>query len=171
MDQPKIGNFIKELRKEQNLTQEQFAEKFNVARRTVSRWETGSNLPDIDVLIEMADLFDVDLREILNGERTQDKMNQETKETALAVAEYENANQKRITRTVLIFFIVGIMALLAHLVILFVEPEETILTGFIDGTCLGLSLGAMILGVLFITGRMNKIKEFKMRLLKGAHYE
>ena len=171
MDQPKIGNFIKELRKEQNLTQEQFAEKFNVARRTVSRWETGSNLPDIDVLIEMADLFDVDLREILNGERTQDKMNQETKETALAVAEYENANQKRITRTVLIFFIVGIMALLAHLVILFVEPEETILTDFIDGMCLGLSLGAMILGGLFITGRMNKIKEFKMRLLKGARYE
>lgn len=43
MDQIKIGSFIKELRKEQNLTQEELAEKFGVARRTVSRWETGSN--------------------------------------------------------------------------------------------------------------------------------
>lgn len=41
MDQTKIGSFIKELRKEKELTQEQFAEKFHVARRTVSRWETG----------------------------------------------------------------------------------------------------------------------------------
>ena len=44
MNQVKIGNFIKELRKEQKLTQEQLAEKFGVARRTVSRWETGSNM-------------------------------------------------------------------------------------------------------------------------------
>jgi len=44
MNQIKIGNFIKELRKEQKLTQEQLAEKFGVTRRTVSRWETGSNM-------------------------------------------------------------------------------------------------------------------------------
>mgnify|MGYP003556972723 FL=1 len=66
MDQIKIGSFIKELRKEKNLTQEELAEKFNVARRTVSRWETGSNMPDLDILIEMADFYDVDLREILD---------------------------------------------------------------------------------------------------------
>ncbi|MDO4338366.1 MAG: helix-turn-helix transcriptional regulator [Eubacteriales bacterium] len=63
MDQTKAGSFIKELRKEKGLTQEQLAEKFSVSRRTVSRWETGSNLPDLDILIEMADYFDVDLRE------------------------------------------------------------------------------------------------------------
>ena len=72
MNQIKIGNFIKELRKEQKLTQEALAEKFGVARRTVSRWETGSNMPDLDILIEMADFFNVDLREILDGERNFD---------------------------------------------------------------------------------------------------
>ena len=46
MDQQKIGNFLKTLRKEKGITQEQFAETLNVARRTVSRWETGSNMPD-----------------------------------------------------------------------------------------------------------------------------
>ena len=53
MDQMKIGEFIRELRKENGLTQEQLAEQLNVSRRTVSRWETGNNLPDLDVLIEM----------------------------------------------------------------------------------------------------------------------
>ena len=55
MDQVKIGSFIKELRKEKGLTQEQLAEQFQVSRRTISRWENGSNLPDLDLLIEMAD--------------------------------------------------------------------------------------------------------------------
>lgn len=41
MNQIKIGQFLKELRKEKGLTQEQFAEQFNLSRRTVSRWENG----------------------------------------------------------------------------------------------------------------------------------
>ena len=56
MDQAKIGRFLSELRKEKKITQEQLAEKLGVARRTVSRWETGSNLPDIDLLMELSDL-------------------------------------------------------------------------------------------------------------------
>lgn len=55
MDQIKIGAFLRELRKEKGLTQEQLAEEFNVSRRSVSRWETGSNLPDLDLLLELAD--------------------------------------------------------------------------------------------------------------------
>ena len=74
MDQNKVGSFIKELRKVKNLTQEQFAEEFSVSRRTVSRWETGNNMPDLDILIEMSDFFEVDLREILVGERKHVKM-------------------------------------------------------------------------------------------------
>ena len=64
MDLQKIGTFLKELRKEKELTQEQLAETLNVSRRTVSRWETGSNMPDLDLLVEMADLYQVDLRQL-----------------------------------------------------------------------------------------------------------
>ena len=53
MDQQKIGEFLKELRKEKGITQEQLADKLFVSRRTVSRWETGSNMPDLDVLVEL----------------------------------------------------------------------------------------------------------------------
>lgn len=62
MNQRKIGSFIKELRKEKGLTQEQLAEQFGVSRRSVSRWETGNNLPDLDILVEMSDYFKVNLR-------------------------------------------------------------------------------------------------------------
>ena len=62
MDQQKIGSFLKELRKEKNLTQEQLAEALNVSGRTVSRWETGSNMPDLSILVELADFYDVDIR-------------------------------------------------------------------------------------------------------------
>lgn len=81
MDQEKMGKFIKTLRHEKNLTQEQFAEKMNVSRRTVSRWETGNNIPDLDLLMNIADYFGVDLRELINGERKVKKMNNELKET------------------------------------------------------------------------------------------
>ena len=60
MDQQKIGAFLKVLRKQKGLTQEQIAEKFNVSSRTVSRWENGNNMPDLDVLIEISDFYEVD---------------------------------------------------------------------------------------------------------------
>ena len=88
MDLVKIGSMLQKLRKEKGMTQEQLAEKLGVARRTISRWETGSNMPDLDVLIELSDFYAVDLREILSGERKSEQMNEEMKETVLQVAEY-----------------------------------------------------------------------------------
>ena len=57
MNQKKTGEFLKQLRKEKNLTQEQLAENFFVSGRTVSRWDTGSNMPDLSVLVELADFM------------------------------------------------------------------------------------------------------------------
>ena len=88
MDQVKIGSFLKELRKEKNLTQEKLAEELGVSNRTISRWETGSNMPDIGMLVEIADYYEVSIPEIINGERKSENMNHETKDTAVAMAEY-----------------------------------------------------------------------------------
>ena len=88
MDQIKIGAFLKELRKEKELTQEQLAEKLNVSGRTVSRWETGSNMPDISMLVEIAAFYNVSIPEIIRGERKSENMDQETRETAVAMAQY-----------------------------------------------------------------------------------
>ena len=94
MDQVKIGSFLKELRKEKDLTQEALAEQLSVSGRTVSRWETGSNMPDISMLVEIAEFYDVSIPEIINGERKSEKMDQETRETAAAMAEYSHNEAK-----------------------------------------------------------------------------
>lgn len=165
MDQIKIGNFLSELRKGKRLTQEQLATKLNVARRTVSRWETGSNLPDIDILIELSDLYSVDLREILDGERRNGKMEEEMKETILRVAEYENEGKKRSSRVVIVYSVLGIIALIANVVMSELELPETFLTGFLEGATLGIAVGAMILSIIFATGTMSKLYAAKKRLV------
>lgn len=94
MDQIRIGAFLKALRKEKELTQEQLAEKLSVSGRTVSRWETGSNMPDIGMLVEIADFYGVSIPELINGERKSENMNQETRDTAIAMAEYSQVTAK-----------------------------------------------------------------------------
>lgn len=89
MDQKKIGSFLKQLRNEKQITQEALAEKLNVSNRTVSRWETGTNLPDISLLAELAEFYGVTISEIVDGERKEEKpVNTEEKEMARKMAEY-----------------------------------------------------------------------------------
>lgn len=65
-----LGDRIKELRKNKELTQEQLGKKLNVAKSTISQYETGTNVPDISILIKIADIFDCSL-DFLTG-RTDD---------------------------------------------------------------------------------------------------
>jgi transcriptional regulator with XRE-family HTH domain len=165
MNQKKIGTFLQTLRKEQGLTQEQLAERIGVARRTVSRWETGANLPDLDVLVELSDFYAVDLRELLDGERREQKMDKELEETVLKVAEYSNAGKERIKRVVNAYFVLGILALAVNVAMEVLGLDETFDVGFVKGVSYGIALGAMIMGILYTTGLMERFRAFKMRLL------
>lgn len=107
MDQLKIGSFLKKLRQEKGLTQEQLAEQLNISNRSVSRWETGSNLPDLSMLITLADYYDVDVREIIDGKRKSENMNEEVKDTLEKVASYnEMLNLKSMQKGILTMSIV-----------------------------------------------------------------
>ena len=94
MDQKKTGAFLKELRKEKKLTQEQLAEILQVSNRTVSRWENGANLPDLDLLIQIADYYEVELGELLDGERREQVVDKELENTVRKVADYSNEEKK-----------------------------------------------------------------------------
>lgn len=166
MNQSKIGKFLKELRKDKGLTQEQMAEEFNVSRRTVTRWETGSNLPDISILVEISDYYDVDLRELLNGEKRSERMNKELEDTVKKVAEYSNMENKKANKAILIYLIVGGISLIANQAFVFLDIKENFWTGFVKGITAGLALCSIIFGILYITGRLTKISESKKRLLK-----
>lgn len=69
MDNQKIGTFIKELRKEKNLTQKDLAGKLNITDRAISKWERGINCPDIFLLDDLSQILDVSVIEILKGRR------------------------------------------------------------------------------------------------------
>ena len=69
MNQIKIGKFIAALRKEKGMTQEQLGEKLGVTNKTVSRWENGNYMPDVEMLSLLSEEFGVSINELISGER------------------------------------------------------------------------------------------------------
>ena len=69
MDQIKMGKFIAALRKEKGLTQEKLGEKLGVTNKTVSRWENGNYMPDVEMLSLLSEEFGVSINELISGER------------------------------------------------------------------------------------------------------
>ena len=170
MDQQKIGSFLKELRKEKNLTQEQLAEALNVSGRTVSRWETGSNMPDLSILVELADFYDVDIREIINGERKSEKMEKDLKDTLEQVAEYSNTEKKSLKKKMIEISLSAALLLLFSVILDGTNGfggfiQERPVQNMIDFAT-GLSLAILVLNALYLAGILEKIKERKRTVFK-----
>jgi transcriptional regulator with XRE-family HTH domain len=99
------------------MTQEQLAEKLNVAGRTVSRWETGSNMPDLSIIVELADYYDVDIRELLNGERKSENMNEEAKELMDKVVDYTSKDKEIILEKTQKYSTIAVISFIAGIVL------------------------------------------------------
>ena len=69
MDQVKIGKFIASCRKEHGMTQAALAEKLGITDRAVSKWETGKSLPDSGIMLELCELLNINVNELLSGEK------------------------------------------------------------------------------------------------------
>ena len=166
MNQQKIGMFLKDLRKQKGLTQEQFAEIVHVSNRTVSRWENGNNMPDLDVLIEIADYYEIELRELLDGERKSEKMNKELEETVLKAVDYTTTETQRHTKMLHWFLRLGAILWLVSNIIRHVGPQDVYVINAISDFAEGMACGMLIIGVI-LTGRFGyRIHAFKQRLLK-----
>ncbi len=109
----KIGAFINELRKENNLTQEQLAEKLGVSNRSVSRWENGTTLPDISLMKCICNEFHISISELINGERqilssevanAEEKATLKTKEVANVILELSKHETRQKTKAVTFYF-------------------------------------------------------------------
>ena len=162
MNQKKTSNFLRELRKAKGLTQEQLAEYLNVSGRTVSRWETGITMPDLDLLIELADLYDIDIRELIDGERKTEKMDKETKDTLKKVADYAETEKKMLAKRM--------CNMTAGALVIFVFYLVVHYTGFVTGKpyqnlsdfALGLTAAALVLNILYCMGVLDKIRAAKI---------
>ncbi len=164
MDQIKIGAFLKELRKENNLSQEQLADRFNVSSRSISRWENGNTMPDISVMIELADFYDIDIRELISGERKSEKMDENLKETLVMVADYTEADKEKILNKVYIcgqaMMIISILSMVLYFVMNFFDIGFS-LTQFLLILAGGIIAINTILAGLQLKGRLTRDKNRK----------
>ncbi|MDE7284782.1 MAG: helix-turn-helix domain-containing protein [Lachnospiraceae bacterium] len=69
MDQIKIGKFIANCRKEKNMTQRQLADILEISDKTISKWECGKGLPEVQFMIPLCDLLGINVNELLSGEK------------------------------------------------------------------------------------------------------
>ena len=121
MDLIKIGRFIADCRKEKKITQEQLAEKLNITDRAVSKWERGLSLPDADKMLDLCNILDINVNELLNGEKINMKdYEKKTDELLVELTKQEEIKNKKmitdmyvLTITTIVFYI-GITLLAAY---------------------------------------------------------
>ena len=165
MDQKKIGSFLKELRKEKGITQEQLAEQFSVSNRTVSRWENGNNMPDLDILIELSDYYEVDLREILNGERKSENMDKEMKETVLQAVDYTKTEAEKCNKRVRICNAIAMgLFVLCTIIRDTAAYENNAVMKAGTEIAQGLAIGMLLAGIIMSSRYGAKVRAFKRRL-------
>ena len=115
-----LGDNIKMLRKSKGFTQEELAVRLNVVRQTVSKWEKGFSVPDAEVLQKLADVLEVDIKQLLGAEIEVEKNNNEVVEQLAKINEQliiKNRRSKRIWKTVGIIVITIIVFQLLLLVL------------------------------------------------------
>lgn len=166
MDQQKIGSFLQKLRKEKGQTQEEFAEMIGVSNRTVSRWETGSNMPDLSLLVEIADYYDVDIRELFDGERRNEDVNKDVKETALKAADYSNEERRWLMKKLHIFSWMGIAAFTVFLVFEMMGLAEDGVTETIASVCAGFAYGMLVVAAIYTSRHIYIFLNWKRKVFR-----
>ena len=106
MDVVKIGKFIANCRKEKNITQEQLAEKLYITDRAVSKWERGLSLPDADKMLDLCNILDINVNELLNGERIDMKdYDKKTNELLVELAKKDEEKNKKLLTSMWVLLI------------------------------------------------------------------
>ena len=126
MNQIKIGKFIAEQRKKNNLTQMQLAEKLNITDRAISKWENGKAMPDSSIMLDLCNELGISVNELLSGEMIEMKNYDESVEKNLLdmVKQKEEADKRLLTLEVFIGILVTIIWLALIFVASFVNMKD-----------------------------------------------
>ena len=113
MDQIKIGKFIAECRKKQNLTQAQLAEKLDITDRAISKWETGKAMPDSDIMLDLCDILGIKVNELLCGEMIEiEHKDEQLNELIFQMAKNEERYHKRLLHSAYVIIATSLTALI-----------------------------------------------------------
>ncbi|MBQ8569375.1 MAG: helix-turn-helix domain-containing protein [Oscillospiraceae bacterium] len=158
MDTKKIGIFLKELRNEKGMTQEQLGERIGVSNKTISRWETGNYMPPVDCLSILSDIYDISINEILAGERASGEVFAKIAEENITATlkelekDYQNFEKKMMC--------VLIVTTLLTITIIVLLPMETIKDVIVM---------ILVVAVAFIANTLNIVAVAAKREMLGKH--
>ena len=151
MNQTAIGNYIARKRREQNLTQEQLADKLGVSNKTISKWENGKCMPDYSIIQALCEALHVSLPELMDGE--------DTAEDSLRV--YDDAQildllhrTQELERQKGILYGVALITLGIACSAMSGTVGGTDVRDFISGVLLGLSVAEILAGIYVIGKQM-----------------
>ena len=138
MDQIKIGKFIAECRKKNNLTQLQLAEKLNITDRAISKWENGKGMPDSSIMLDLCKELKIDVNDLLYGEMiNMENKNEKQEQLLLDMAKEVEEKNKIIWTSMWVIMIVSMTALLAGISIsALLIPEGILQVVIILGICI-----------------------------------
>ncbi len=137
MDQIKIGKFIAECRKKNNLTQMQLAEKLNITDRAISKWENGKTMPDSSIMLDLCNELKISVNELLCGEMiNMENKNEKQEQLLLDMAKETEEKNKIIWTSMWVILLVSMIALFSGIAIVaFLVPEEIVQLIIILGLC------------------------------------
>lgn len=125
MDQVKIGKFILECRKKENLTQLELAKKLNITDRAISKWETGRGMPDASLMLELCNILKISVNDLLSGEKiNMENNNIKNEQLILEMAEEIEIKNKIIWNSMWVILTVSMIAMFIGIFIFaFLIPE------------------------------------------------
>ncbi len=118
MDQIKIGKFIAECRKKNNLTQIQLAEKLNITDRAISKWENGKAMPDSSIMLDLCNELKISVNELLSGEVI--KMDDYKKQAEDNLLKLEKEKEEKDKQLLNLEIVIGYFSSLTFLILIFV---------------------------------------------------
>ena len=118
MDQVKIGKFISECRKKQNLTQMQLAEKLNITDRAISKWENGKSMPDSGIMLDLCNELKISVNELLSGEVIKmEDYNVKAEQNLLEMKKQKEESDRKMLR---LEVVIGYISSITFLVLIFI---------------------------------------------------
>lgn len=147
MEQVAIGKFIAKKRKEQNMTQEQLAERLSVSNKTISKWETGKCMPDYTVIKSLCEELQVTVSELMDAEETEGKSVRVYDDDQILdlLRRTQELEKQKVMLTGVILIVMGIA-----LQVLSQTLGGSDVKDFLSGLLLGLSVAEMLAGIYVI---------------------
>ena len=161
LDLLKTGSFILEMRKDKGLTQKQLADMIGVSDKAVSRWETGKGLPDTSIMPELCKVLDINVNELLSGERLNAEAYSGKAEEIMVDLVKDVQNNSKARKSEVLGLIVGVLLLVIGLFGIMVVGGSQIVY-FIDAPSFIMVLAIQLI-ILAAGGQIGSfVKAFKL---------